>query len=234
MKQTNAIVLATMLGAYSVLASADEAGPGPNGGQVKDAGKYHLELVVKDTALTVYVAGGKGAKVATKGASGTATVLAGKGTSNVKLEPDWNSWYPNAFATKSPTLLWQTGSQASPYGYFNANLSQNSLIPSGTDASSTGNWSHTYNADATGLLNQWKVTLDQGKQQAIATKLETIFLANMPIVPLFVGPRWSTYSTKYFHCFASPKNFYGDPIFSTFPDNSLSFTKICSGGKAGA
>ena len=85
MRQTNAIVLTTILGAYSVLASADAVGPGPNGGQVKDAGKYHLELVVKDAALTVYVAGGKGAKVATKGASGTATVLAGKGTSNVKL-----------------------------------------------------------------------------------------------------------------------------------------------------
>ncbi len=154
--------------------------------------------------------------------------------SNVKLEPDWNSWYPNAFATKNPTLLWQNGSQASPYGYFNANLSQNSLIASGLDASSTGNWSHTYNAEATGLLNQWKVTLDPAKQQAIATQLEKIWLANMPIVPLFVGPRWSTYSTKYFHCFASPKNFYGDPIFSTFPDNSLSFTKICPGGKAGA
>jgi peptide/nickel transport system substrate-binding protein len=34
--------------------------------------------------------------------------------SNVKLEPDWNSWFPNAFATKNPTLLWQTASQASP------------------------------------------------------------------------------------------------------------------------
>ena len=87
MTQTNAIVLATILGAYSVLASADATGPGPNGGQVKDAGKYHLELVVKDTALTVYVAGAKDTKVATKGASGSATVLAGKGTSNVKLEP---------------------------------------------------------------------------------------------------------------------------------------------------
>src|SRR6476620_11421828 len=80
--------------------------------------------------------------------------------SNVKLEPDWNSWYPNASATKNPTLLWQNGSQASPYGYFNANLSQNSLIPSGQDASTTGNWSHTANAAATDLLNQWKVTLD--------------------------------------------------------------------------
>jgi len=154
--------------------------------------------------------------------------------SNVKLEPDWNSWYPNAFATKNPTLLWQNGSQASPYGFFNANLSQNSLIASGTDASATGNWSHTYDATATGLLNQWKVTLDAKKQHAIAAKLEKIFLDNMPIVPLFIGPRWSTYSTRYFHCFNSPKNFYGDPIFSTFPDNLLSFTRICPGGKAGA
>jgi len=154
--------------------------------------------------------------------------------SNVKLEPDWNSWYPNAFATKNPTLLWQNGSQASPYGFFNANLSQNSLIASGTDASATGNWSHTYDATATGLLNQWKVTLDAKKQHAIAAKLEKIFLDNMPIVPLFIGPRWSTYSTRYFHCFNSPKNFYGDPIFSTFPDNVLSFTRICPGGKAGA
>jgi peptide/nickel transport system substrate-binding protein len=154
--------------------------------------------------------------------------------SNVKLEPDWNSWFPNAFATKNPTLLWQNGSQASPYGFFNANLSQNSLIPSGQDASTTGNWSHTYDATATGLLNKWKVTLDGEKQQLIATQLEKIFLANMPIVPLFIGPRWSTYSTKFFHCFNSPKNFYGDPIFSTFPDNLLSFTRICPGGQAGA
>jgi peptide/nickel transport system substrate-binding protein len=154
--------------------------------------------------------------------------------SNVKLEPDWNSWFPNAFATKNPTLLWQNGSQASPYGYFNANLSANAVIPSGQDASTTGNWSHTSDAQATSLLNKWKVTLDPKQQQTIATQLEKIFLNNMPIVPLFVGPRWSTYSTKYFHCFNSPKNFYGDPIFSTYPDNLLSFTRICPGGKAGA
>jgi peptide/nickel transport system substrate-binding protein len=153
--------------------------------------------------------------------------------SNVKLEPDWNSWFPNAFATKSPTLLWQNASSASPYGYFNANLSQNSHIPSGTDASTTGNWSHTYSAKATTLLNKWKVTLNPKKQQTIATQLQTIFLDTLPIVPLFVGPRWSTYSTKYFHCFNTPKNFYGDPIFSTYPDNLLSFTRICPGGQAG-
>ncbi len=108
----------------------------------------------------------------------------------------------------------------SPYGFFNANLSQNANIPSGQDATPTGNWEHTYDATATTLLNTWKVTLDPKKQQAIATSLEKIWLNDLPIVPLFIGPRWSTYSTKYFHCFASPKNFFGDPIFTTFPTTS--------------
>ncbi len=87
MKQIDAFVLSAMLFAYPASASADGPTIGPHGGQVKDAGKYHLELVVKDTVLTVYVIGNKDAKVATKGASGNATVLVGKGTSNVKLEP---------------------------------------------------------------------------------------------------------------------------------------------------
>jgi peptide/nickel transport system substrate-binding protein len=154
--------------------------------------------------------------------------------SNVKLEPDWNSWYPNASSTKNPTLLWQAGSQGSPYGFFNANLSNNSYIAPGQDGTTTGNWEHFKSDQATTLLNQWKVTLDASKQHAIATQLEKLWLQQFPIVPLFIGPRWSTYSTRYFHCFASPKNFFGDPIFTTFPDNVLSFTKICPGGKAGA
>ena len=154
--------------------------------------------------------------------------------SNVALEPDWGSWYPNASSTKFPTLLWQNGSQGSPFGYFYANLSKNAYIDPGQDGTATGNWEHYYDANATTLLNQWKVTLDAKKQQAIATQLEKLWLADMPIVPLFIGPRWSTYSTKYFHNFVTPKNFWGDPIFTTFPDNILSFTRILPGGKAGA
>ncbi len=73
--------------ALALAASADERTSGPNGGQVKDTGRYHLELVVKENVLTVYVTGAKDAKVATKGASGSAIVLTGKSTVNVKLEP---------------------------------------------------------------------------------------------------------------------------------------------------
>jgi peptide/nickel transport system substrate-binding protein len=150
------------------------------------------------------------------------------------LEPDWGSWYPNASTTKAPTLLWQNGSQGSPYGYFYANLSKNAYVGPGEDGTHTGNWEHYYDTQATTLLDQWKVTLDAKKQQTIATQLQKIWLQDLPVVPLFIGPRWSTYSTKYFHNFDTPKNFWGDPIFTTFPDNILSFTRIQPGGKAGA
>jgi peptide/nickel transport system substrate-binding protein len=154
--------------------------------------------------------------------------------SDVALEPDWGAWWPNASSGKFPTLLWQGGSQGSPYGYFYANLSRNAYIPSGEDATATGNWQHFAHDGATRLLDQWKVTLNAAKQRRIATQLQKIWLNQLPIVPLFIGPRWSTYSTKYFHCFSTKKNFYGDPIFTTFPDNILSFTRICPGGKSGA
>lgn len=153
--------------------------------------------------------------------------------SNVALEPSWDAWWPNASAGKNPTLLWQGGSQGSPYGYFYANMSRNAYIPPGQDATATGNWQHFQHAGATKLLNQWKVTLSEPKQKRIATQLQKVFLDTMPIVPLFIGPRWSTYSTRYFHCFCTKKNYFGDPIFTTFPDNILSFTRICPGGKAG-
>jgi len=154
--------------------------------------------------------------------------------SQVQLEPTWGDWFPNAFSTKNPTLLWQGASRGSPYGFFYANLSQNAFIPSGVDASPTGNWQHFAHGKATTLLNQWKVTLNQKKQHRIATQLQNIFLQNLPIVPVMIGARWSTYSTKYFHCFSSKRNFYADPIFTTYPDNVLAFTRICPGAQIGS
>ena len=154
--------------------------------------------------------------------------------SQVALEPDWNSWYPNASATKFPTLLWQVAAQGQPYGYFYANMSHNAYIPPGQDGTTTGNWIHYWNSTATKSLDGWKTTLIPAKQHQYATALEKLWLDKLPLIPLFIGPRWSTYSTKYFHCFTSPKDYYGDPIFTQFPDNVVSFTRICPGGSNGA
>ena len=150
------------------------------------------------------------------------------------LEPDWNSWYPDASTTKSPTLLWQNVASTNPFGYFNANLSKSEYTPPGQDATATSNWAHFYDNASQPILNQFKSSLDAKTQHADFTKLANLFLKDQPIIPIYLAPQWSTYSTKYFHGFSSPKNFYAQPIFTNYPDNIVSLTRIAPGGKAGA
>ena len=145
--------------------------------------------------------------------------------SNVRLEAR-GATGSRTRSDEEPDAALAGRSRGSPYGYFYSNLSKNAFIPSGTDATPTGNWEHFSNDQATTLLNQWKGTLDVTKQNMFATQLEKIFLQQLPIIPVVIGARWSTYSTKYFHCFPTPNNFYADPIFTTNPDNILLFTPL--------
>lgn len=91
-----ALVLATPF--TPVLAHDDatlDAMQTPNGGQLRMAGPYHFELVlvksskeVKENPVRVFVTDHAGAKISTAGASGTATLLAGKLKASVTLVPD--------------------------------------------------------------------------------------------------------------------------------------------------
>ena len=67
----------------------------PNGGQLRMANAYHFELVVvknskevKENPVVVFVTDHAGTKIATAGASGTVTLLAGKLKASVTLVPD--------------------------------------------------------------------------------------------------------------------------------------------------
>ena len=60
---------------------------GPNGGVVEDAGKYRVELVKKADELRAFVTGAGSAKIDTKGAVASATVLAGREKLTLKLVP---------------------------------------------------------------------------------------------------------------------------------------------------
>ena len=67
----------------------------PNGGQLRQAGPYHHELVlvkdskeVKENPIVVYVTDHAGQKIPTAGASGSVTLLAGKLKATATLKPD--------------------------------------------------------------------------------------------------------------------------------------------------
>ncbi len=81
----NALLAAALLLPAAALGHGERIGP--NGGVVEDAGKYHVELVVKADELRAFVTGAGDAKVDTKGAQASATVLAGKDKLTLKLVP---------------------------------------------------------------------------------------------------------------------------------------------------
>ncbi|MCO5096520.1 MAG: hypothetical protein M9884_03475 [Rhodocyclaceae bacterium] len=93
-----AVLLGLTFVAGGVLAHDDaylDTQKAPNGGQLRMAGPNHYELVVvrdskeaKENAVVVFVTDHAGQKVLTVGASGTATILAGKLKAASTLKPD--------------------------------------------------------------------------------------------------------------------------------------------------
>jgi hypothetical protein len=87
---------ASVFASATVWAHGDKpAAPGPNGGQVRQAGDHDFELVVvrdspevKDNPVIVYVTVHDKDKVSTAGATGSVTILAGKLKATSTLKPD--------------------------------------------------------------------------------------------------------------------------------------------------
>jgi hypothetical protein len=61
--------------------------PAAHGGLIAEAGTHHLELVVGEGELVVYVTDAENAPVETNGAQGTAVVLSNRQQTSVNLAP---------------------------------------------------------------------------------------------------------------------------------------------------
>jgi peptide/nickel transport system substrate-binding protein len=147
---------------------------------------------------------------------------------SVKIEPDWPAWVSNsAISGTKPSLIWSNGGgDPTPYAYFFSHFDPSQVVPTGQDALAFGNFERNANAQAATVLRQFKGTLDRKKQLQAAYKLQEIFLNEFPYIPLFIGPRWSTYSTKFVTGFVNWNNQYADPIFSTQQQVEISLLSL--------
>ncbi len=84
MKPITTALLAFAL-AFGSPAAAHDAEKGPKGGELKDAGNYHMELLAKENELTLYLYDGNEKPVPAQGAKATATVVAEKVRATVEF-----------------------------------------------------------------------------------------------------------------------------------------------------
>jgi peptide/nickel transport system substrate-binding protein len=147
---------------------------------------------------------------------------------SVKIEPDWAAWISNSAVNgNAPSLIWSNGAgDPTPYAYFYSHFDPSQVVPTGQDALALGNFERHSDAAAAALLRQFKGTLDRKKQLQAAYKLEAIFLDQMPFIPLFTAPLWSTYSTKFVKGFITWQNQYANPIFSTQQQVEISLLSL--------
>ena len=78
---------------FSLLAStafAHEPRKGPNGGDVVDAGAYHIEIVGKGTAVNVFVSDNQDRPLSATGFKALAIIVIDGKTQRVVLEPTTN------------------------------------------------------------------------------------------------------------------------------------------------
>jgi hypothetical protein len=91
-KPIRSLVLPAALAIAPLVAFADQghshAQRGPNGGQMRDIGAMHVEVIAKPGELVVYLFDAKDAKIPTAGATGKATILVKGRKTEVVLAPD--------------------------------------------------------------------------------------------------------------------------------------------------
>lgn len=86
----SSLLAASLIFSQGAFAHSDaylDTQPAPHGGQLRMVQQYHYELVVKANEVSVYVTDHGGKKFDTRGATGTATLLSGKGKASLKLMP---------------------------------------------------------------------------------------------------------------------------------------------------
>ena len=144
---------------------------------------------------------------------------------SVKLSPDYNSWSAQADKGLVPHLHW-TYSGSTPYTYFNSTLGPSSFVPTGTPAGSTGNWARFVDPAAAPLLARFKSTADTATQRQLANKLQVLEIKDFPYIPLFIGPSWYTYSTKYFTGWPTQQDPYVNGQMGAYPDRVVVLTRL--------
>lgn len=109
------------------------------------------------------------------------------------------------------SIGWSSGG-ATPYNFYRGQMSELTLEAVGTTGNE--NWHRYSNPDADLVLSDFAAATDPAVQQDLASQLQTLFVENLPAIPLFPGPQWGEYNTMRFTDFPNADNPYA--VLSTY------------------
>lgn len=140
--------------------------------------------------------------------------------------PASDTWDSNVYSGHFDMCIggpWTSG--ATPFNTYRSWMSSYSYKPVGEN--STDNWHRYKNARVDDLVNQWAATTDVNKQKELCVELEKIFVANLPVIPLYYQPEWGAYNTLRVTGFPDKNNAYA-PLsnVASFPTYFIVLTTV--------
>ncbi len=125
------------------------------------------------------------------------------------------------------SMSWSDGS-ATPWSFYQRQMSKDTLRPLGEPAEN--NWQRFRSEEAEKLLEQFASTVDDLEQKKIASELQRIFVREAPAIPLFPGPTWGEYNTKYVEGLPSEADPYAPLAPYKAPGQLLSMIELRPSG----
>jgi peptide/nickel transport system substrate-binding protein len=142
--------------------------------------------------------------------------------------PATDAWYSNVYDGKFDMCVGDPStSGATPFNAYRSLMSSYSWKPVGQSAAD--NWHRYKNAQADQLLKEWAATPDTDRQKELCVQLQKIFVANLPVIPLYYQPEWGAYNTERVSGFPDQKNPYA-PLsnVAAFPTYYIVLTTVKS------
>ncbi len=140
--------------------------------------------------------------------------------------PEYNAWYDELGKGQHQWAIgWGSGGPT-PYNFYRGQMSKLTSLPVGETADE--NWNRYVNPEVDKLLEDFANTSDQAKQKEIMGQIETIFVNEAPVLPLFPGPDWYEYNTTKFTGFPTKDDNYapGPPFTAPYEHTLIVLTTI--------
>jgi peptide/nickel transport system substrate-binding protein len=119
---------------------------------------------------------------------------------------DFQAWFERLQRGDFVLLIGRSEVSATPYGFYHALMSSESVRPLGENAPE--NWHRFGLPAADALLARLEETSDPDEQRRLSASLEMLFAEHAPAIPLFLGPLWGEYNAARFSGFPDADNPY--------------------------
>lgn len=127
---------------------------------------------------------------------------------------DFAAWFQRVQEGDFDMSLGWSFEGPAPYHAYRYLMSKTTLKPVGQP--SLGNWHRYSSASADSLLEAFERATDPGLQRDLGDRLQRLFVAEAPAIPLYPNPSWAEYTAGRFDGFPSRDNPYADPSPNKF------------------